>query len=80
MFYPSSCVFVYACLGKDNFMGSLRCLDWMTSKRSLIQIIAGLPFGDLNNSGHGFDKFTRAIFSQEYFILTHIYKFSFSWP
>ena len=42
----------------------LSCLDDV-SRRSLIQIIAGLPFGDLSNGGRVFDKFTRAVYSKD---------------
>jgi len=35
------------------------------TRRPRMQIIAGLPFGDLSNGGGVFDKFTQAIFSQE---------------
>jgi len=31
MFYPSLCVFVYACLRKDHIVLFLCCLDWMMS-------------------------------------------------
>jgi len=31
----------------------------------MLQIIAGLAFGDLSNGGRVFDKFTRAIVSKE---------------
>ena len=59
MFCPSSCVFVYACLGKDFVMVMLCCLDWMTLQED--QIIEGPPIGDLSNGRRIFDKFTWAI-------------------
>ena len=47
MFCPSSCVFVYSCLGKDFVMAMLCCLYWMTLQED--QIIEGPPIGDLSN-------------------------------
>ena len=43
-----------------------------------MQIIVGLPFGDLSYGVRVFDKFTRAISSQEYCVLTQVYKFLWS--
>ena len=49
-------------------------LSWLddVARRPLIQIIAGLPFGDLSNGGRVFYKFTRAISSQQWCILIQI--------
>lgn len=58
------CVFVDACLGKVYAVAVLSRLDDITG-RPLIQIMAGLPFGNLSNDRHVFDKFTQAISSQE---------------
>ena len=44
-----------------------------------MQIIVGLPFGDLSYGVRVFDKFTRTISSQEYCVLTQVYKFKFLW-
>ena len=63
MFCPSSCVFVYACLGKDFVIAMLCCLDWMTLQED--QIIEGPPIGDLSSGRRVFDKFIWAISCQE---------------
>ena len=65
-----------------KIMPSSRCVvSWLddVTRRPLIQIIVGLPFGDLSNGGHVFDKVTWAISSQEQHILIQIYKFIFFW-
>ena len=61
---PGSCFIVFlSALALEKIMTSRRCV--VISRRSLIQIIAGLAFGDLSNGGSVFDKFTRAIVSKE---------------
>lgn len=58
MFCPSSCVFVYACRGKDFVMAMLFCLYWTLQED---QITEGPPIGDLSNGRRVCDKFTWAI-------------------
>ena len=66
MFYPSSCFFGLG-LPQKRLCCLVAVLSWLDdiTGRPLIQIIAGLPFGNLSNDRHVFDKFTQAISSQE---------------
>lgn len=60
MLYPSSCVFLYACFGKDYAVYSLCSLDWMTSQEDHYVLGNELRVDNGVDRIIGFEIFTKS--------------------